>query len=310
MVASVSDLKLFRLTNGTATELVSASVALEKSLQKVVEKNMEALFGVRFLASEYSTGAKHGGRIDSLGIDENSSPVIFEYKRAVNENVINQGLFYLDWLLDHRAEFQLLVMKRLGATEAEAIDWRNPRLVCVASGFTRYDEHAVQQINRSIELVRYRDFGGELLALELMTATKVESGKADDAPAPKGSGAASSSKTVTEYLSQASEDLQDLYGELDAYCEGLGDDVTKKTLKNYFAYRRLKNFACVEVHPQTKTLLVYLKVDPDSVDLEGGFSRDVRSIGHFGTGDLELRVTTNEQLERALPMIQRSYEAS
>ena len=50
---------------------------------------------MRFLASEYSTGARHGGRIDSLGIDENSSPVIFEYKRAVNENVINQGLFYL-----------------------------------------------------------------------------------------------------------------------------------------------------------------------------------------------------------------------
>jgi hypothetical protein len=35
--------------------------------------------------------------------DENGSPVIFEYKRSVNENVINQGLFYLNWLLDHRA---------------------------------------------------------------------------------------------------------------------------------------------------------------------------------------------------------------
>ena len=66
------------------------------------------------LASEYSTGPKHGGRIDTLGIDENGNPVIIEYKRATNENVINQGLFYLDWLLDHRAEFKLLVMERLG----------------------------------------------------------------------------------------------------------------------------------------------------------------------------------------------------
>ena len=65
-------------------------------------------------------------------------------------------------------------MERLGAEEADAIDWRNPRLICVANGFTRYDEHAVQQINRSIELVRYRDFDGELLALELVTTTKVE----------------------------------------------------------------------------------------------------------------------------------------
>lgn len=306
----MSDLKLFRLSNGNATELASASVALEKSLQVVVERNMETLFGVRFLASEYSTGVKHGGRIDSLGIDENSSPVIFEYKRAVNENVINQGLFYLDWLLDHRAEFQLLVMKKLGAEEAEAIDWRNPRLICVANGFTRYDEHAVQQINRSIELVRYRDFGGELLALELVTTTKVEVTDSAGAPTPKGSASSTSSKTVTEYLAQSSKDLQDLYGELEAYCHGLGDDVTKKALKLYFAFRRLKNFACVEVHPQTRTLLIYLKLDPDTVELEDGFSRDVRSIGHFGTGDLELRVKTREQLEKALPLIHKSYEAS
>lgn len=306
----MSDLKLFRLTNGEATELTSTSVALEKSLQVVVERNMDTLFGVRFLASEYSTGAKHGGRIDSLGIDENSSPVIFEYKRAVNENVINQGLFYLDWLLDHRAEFQLLVMKRLGAEEADSIDWRNPRLICVASGFTRYDEHAVQQINRSIELVRYRDFGGELLALDLMTTSKVEVTSAEGAPTPKGSAPATASKTVTEYLAQAPAALQDLYAELEAYCESLGDDVTKKALKLYFAFRRLKNFACVEVHPQTKTLLVYLKVDPDSLELEDGFSRDVRNIGHFGTGDLELRIQTPDQLAKALPLIQKSYEAS
>ncbi len=65
---------------------------------------------------------KHGGRIDSLGLDENGSPVILEYKRSVNENVINQGLFYLDWLLDHKAEFELLVMKKLGP---EAPGWCN-----------------------------------------------------------------------------------------------------------------------------------------------------------------------------------------
>jgi predicted transport protein len=306
----VSDLKLFRISAGHATELMSSSVRLEKSLQEVVERNMETLFGVRILASEYSTGARHGGRIDSLGIDENSSPVIFEYKRATNENVINQGLFYLDWLLDHRAEFELLVMRQLGVEDAKAIDWRNPRLICVANGFTRYDEHAVQQINRSIELVRYRDFQSELLALELVTSTKPDTAGATEAPTPKGPSPSASSKTVTELLDQASTELRDLYAELERYCESLGDDVTKKVLKLYFAFRRLKNFACVEVHPQSKNLLIFLKVDPDTIELSPGFSRDVRRIGHFGTGDLELRVMSPEDLERSLPLIQRSYEAS
>lgn len=64
------DLKLFRIDDGAATELEGSHALLEKHLQRVVETNMETLLGVRFLASEYSTGERHGGRIDSLGIDE------------------------------------------------------------------------------------------------------------------------------------------------------------------------------------------------------------------------------------------------
>jgi predicted transport protein len=85
----------------------------------------------------------------------------------------------------------------------------------------------------------------------------------------------------------------------------LGDEVTKKTLKFYVAYRRLKNFACV--HPQTHALLVYLKMDPDSLQLEEGFSRDVRGVGHYGTGDLELRIRNAKDFAKAQPLIQQSY---
>ncbi|MBD8011661.1 DUF91 domain-containing protein [Microbacterium sp. Re1] len=302
----MADLKLFRVADGIATELHSTTVALERSLQQLIERNMEEMFATRFLASEFSTGSRHGGRIDSLGIDENNSPVIFEYKRATNENVINQGLFYLNWLVDHQAEFTLLVMKELGQDVADAIDWRAPRLVCVASGYTRYDEHAVEQINRSIDLVTYRDFGGELFALELVHASRVEPQSANDAPdVSRGHG-----RTVTELLGQSSPELTALYERLDAFLVALGDDVSKKATKQYFAYRRLKNFACVEVHPQSRNLLVYLKVNPDEIELEEGFSRDVRNIGHFGTGDLELRISNQRHLDRAESLLQASYENS
>src|SRR5690242_11647174 len=283
---------------------------VEKSLQVLFECNLDALLGVRFLASEHSTGPAHGGRIDTLGLDEDGSPVIFEYKRAVNENVINQGLFYLDWLLDHRAEFELLVMRKLDAKAAEQIDWSGPRLVCVASDFTRYDEHAIAQINRSIELVRYRDYDGAYLTLDLVastSATATAAGEAGDAPKPARS---SSEKTVTQLHEQAPEDLRNLYGALEAYLLSLGDDVTKTTRQLYYAFRRIKNFACVEIHPQTKKLLVYLKTDPSSVALEPGFTRDVTKIGHFGTGNLEVTIGTTQDFERAQPLIQMSYQAS
>ena len=309
----LSDLKLFRIDGKQATEVPGTSMALEKPLQALIETNMEALFGVRFIASEYSTGKKHGGRIDSLGLDENGSPTIFEYKRATNQNVINQGLFYLDWLLDHRAEFQLLVMQRLGNDAADTIDWSNPRLVCVAGDFTRYDEHAVLQINRSIELVRYRDYGGELLALELLTSTEAKATAAGQPAAvnlkPPGS-KQPSEKTVTELHQQAPQALKELYDTLEQHLLGLGDDVVKKVNKNYYAFRRLKNFACVEVHPQSQKLLVYVKSTADPDVLVPGFTRDVTNIGHFGTGNLEISIDSSEDLEQAKPLVQASYEAN
>jgi len=301
----MSDIKLFRTVGGAVTELAGTSVALEKSLQALIEVNLEVFLGVRFLASEYSTGKTHGGRIDTLGIDENNCPVIIEYKRSLNENVINQGLFYLDWLLDHRAEFTLLAMKVIGPEVQMAIDWSSPRLICIAGDFTKYDEHAVAQINRTIELVRYRRYGDDYMVLELVnsvTGTALETEK----PA----GAKPIYKTVTDYLQQASPDLRDLYHATEAFQLALGDDVTRKVTQVYIAFRRIKNFSCVEVHPQSKKLLVYLKVDPAAIALEPSFTRDVSKIGHFGTGDLEVTLTCLDDLERAKPLIVASYEVS
>ena len=91
---------------------------------------------------------------------------------------------------------------------------------------------------------------------------------------------------------------------------GFGDDVQFKTLKFYFAFKRIKNFASVEVRTNVKVVLVYVKVNPDTVELIEGFTRDVRSIGHYGTGDLEITIRNQEDVEKALPLLTKSYEVS
>ncbi|MBP2637792.1 MAG: hypothetical protein H6Q72_3699 [Firmicutes bacterium] len=303
----MSDIKLFKLINNSVTEMEAHSFAIEKSLQTLMEMHLEGFLGVRFLASEYSTGKTHAGRIDTLGIDENGCPVIIEFKRAVNENVINQGLYYLDWLMDHKAEFKLLAMEKIGVSAAELIEWLSPRLLCIAGDFTKYDIHAVQQINRNIELIRYRRYGEELFLLELINATvsNQPSTPAIDPGKPQ-----KKDKTVSEYLEGAKPSLRDLYEAVEAFLIALGDDVQKKVLNNYFAFQRIKNFACVEVHPQKEKLLIYVKINPDTVTLETNFSRDVSKIGHFGTGDLELTVRNIDDMEKAKAYIIQSYEAS
>lgn len=301
----MGEIKLFKIDGQNAKEIDGKKMEFEKSLQTLFEKNLEIFLGVRFLDSEHSTGKIHGGRIDSLGLDENGCPVIIEYKRSINENVINQGLFYLDWLLDHKADFKLLVIDTLGKDQADKVDWTAPRLICVAPAYTRYDQYAVRQINRNIDLLSYRRYGDDLLTIELVHSNNaLDPLQLNEREKPKDS--KKGDKPVAEWLQEMDEIMLDLVSDLRAFLLGLGDDITEKQLKLYLAYRRIKNFACVVL--QKKSLLVYVKLNPDTVTLEKEFTRDVRQIGHWATGDLEISIRNKEDLIKAQPLIAKSYE--
>ena len=300
-------LTLFRSEAGRAVPMVGSAAGLERHLQTYIERNMPTLLGVRFLASEYYTGAQHAGRVDSLGLDEDGSPVVVEYKRRTDENVISQSLYYMSWLRDHRAEFEALVAERLSPEAAAEVDWSNPRIICVAADFSRYDAHAVREINRRIDLVRYTAFGEELLALELLVSVSgVAPSLRTVAAAPP---AETRARTVSDALVQASEELLALFGDLDARLLELGDSSSVR-LAQYVAYRRSRNFACVKVLAREQSLVVYLRVDPRSIELAEGFTRDVSQIGHHGTGNLEVRIRSARDLDRAGDLLVASYQAA
>jgi len=298
----MSDIKLFSITTNAAQEIQGTASNLEKPLQTFIEANLEALLGIRLIATEYSTGKTHAGRIDTLGFDEDASPVIIEYKRSTGENIINQGLFYLDWLMDHQAEFKLRVLDLLGKATADAIDWTAPRLICIAADFTKYDAHAVQQMNRNIELIRYRQFGKDLLLLELVNAVAADTTIKKTKPS-KNMGP---DKTVADHFADMTPVLRALFESLAGYIMSLGDDVQRKDLKLYVAFKRLRNFATVVF--QKNNLTVYLRLDPDRLPKDDPFIRDVRQIGHWGTGDVELNLADSADLDRAKPLVFQAYE--
>lgn len=311
----MSDIKLFKVENGVAKELQGQASDLEKPLQTLIEANLLPMLGIRFVATEYATGRTHAGRIDSLGLDENNSPVILEYKRSVGENVINQGLYYLDWLMDHQAEFKLQVMEKLGVAAAADIDWTSPRVLCIAADFTKYDAHAVQQISQSVELIRYRRFGTDLLLLEQINTASNGRSRArirsvaegePELPVTTKSAAAASDKSYAEWLAQLAPDMLELVSSLDDFIVSLGDDVQRKELKLYMAFKRLKNFATVVL--QKNRLLLFVHVDPDLLMPLAPNMRDARKFGHWGTGDLEISITGFADLEQAKPVIVQAYE--
>ena len=260
---------------------------------------MQEFFGVRFLASEYRID---NGRMDSIGIDENNCPVIFEYKRFSSENVINQGLFYLNWLLEHKANFKLLVLETYGNEFANNIDWSMPRVVCIASDFNKYDEEAIKQINRNVSLIRYKQYNNDLLLFELLNTNTVA--PIDNEQVERKT-SQNNEKTFTEQYKNAPQKFKALYDELSDYATSLGDDVSQSTLKLYSAFKKIKNFCTMEVY-QAK-MLINFRLNPDEYELSDTL-RDIRNIGHWGCGDLQLIMRDRSEIEKAKELILKAYE--
>ena len=296
----MADIKLFNI-RGKVQEYQSGTVTLEKELQTVIENNMETFFGVTFLASEYRT--TDGGRMDSIGIDENHCPVIFEYKRSVKDSVINQGLFYLNWLLDHKDSFKVLVIEKLGLKAAETIDWTMPRVICVAGDFTKYDESAIKQMNRNISLIRYKKFGDDLLMFEQINeniAAVIEDNTSVISPKTK-----NLSKSFADHKKEAPSTILTIYEDIRNFVLSLGDDIAENQLKFYVAFKKIKNIVCVEIF--NNKLILHLKLDVTTVDYEEGFTRDTSGIGHYATGDVEVTIKNRTDYEKAKILIERAY---
>ncbi len=66
-----------------------------------------------------------------------------------------------------------------------------------------------------------------------------------------------------------------------------------------------QNIVCVEV--QRQRALVFVKLNPNKLDSLPKNGRDVSRIGHYGTGDLELSIASNDDLAIAKEFIEQAY---
>lgn len=292
------------------TRLNKSTFPKEKFLQKLFEENLETLLGVRFLRTQYKTTDNQ--KMDTLGIDENNNPVIIEYKCTSNVGVIIQAISYLAWLKEHRAAFKDLVRDKLGKDIANKIEWGTPRLICIAADFSKREKNAAgllaEEMNGSVELVRYCKFGDNSLLLELLTKVSKRHSSIS-LPPPIINAVGKKQITVSESLEYATPELKNLYYAVENFIMNLGDDINKEIRQTYFAFRRIRNFACIEIKHKAKKIILYLKINPDSLKLEEGFTRNV-GRNHAGTGELGVTLKSNDDLEKAKKLIQKSYEES
>lgn len=301
---------LYQIKQQRVLQVKPSSFKNERELQKLFEVNLEELLGVRFIASEFTTGDRQRGRIDSLGIDQDGTPVIVEYKKTGRENVINQGLFYLDWLVDHKGDFALAAQQTLG-NEIE-IDWSSPRLILVAESFSEYDKYAVNRIGANIQLWTYRRYGEDFLFLESIFATTSQK-------TPKREKVVETETVIEEieeeivytlddHLKGKSEDIKILFDALreKVFALNVEGDIIEKPNKIYISYKHGKNFC--EIRPQSREVKIWLDIGFSELDDPKKLSRDVSQVGHYGTGEVETKLGNLSELDDVMYLIEQSYK--
>ena len=290
--------------NGGKLELIRPQeIDLEKNLQNLIENNLEEIFGCRFVASEFSTGLVHSGRIDTIALSEDNNPVIIEYKKVESSSLLNQSLFYLHWLYDHKGDFQIAVNKTLGNIE---IDWSNIRVICIAPKYKKYDLHAAEVMGAPIELWKYKNYENGMFNLEEVFKNGKNTTKQPEQPVDIGASPSWTYETHSNKL--GSVQLKELLEEVKEYIMGLDESVEEAPKKLYIAYKIAKNFVCVECFK--KKIGLYLKFTQEYIKEceKKGIGRDMTRIGHFGTGNFEFVINGREDLEMAKELIRVSFE--
>jgi predicted transport protein len=305
---------LFKMSGCDLVPVEQANFALEKKLQTLIEKNLAAVFNCRFVASEFSTGALHAGRIDSLALSEDNNPVIIEYKKVESSELINQSLFYLHWIQDHKGDFEIAVQRALG--NGVEVDWSDVRVICIAPNYKKYDLHAVQVMGANIELWKYRLFKNDSIYLEEVfqaTRTTTLPSSTDGGKNPvmveAGKKAAQVRATATyefeEHLKGKPAHIQSLMYTIQEFMVGLDPAIDEVPKKYYIAYKISQNIVCME--PQSRCIKLFVKLSASHVETPPKFYRDVASIGHYGTGDSEFTITSEQDFDQVKPFIKLAY---
>lgn len=247
-------------------------------------------------------------------MSEDDNPVIIEYKKVESSELINQSLYYLSWINDHRGDFEIAVQKSLG--NSIQVDWSDVRVICIAPNYKKYDLYAVQVMGANIELWTYRLFRDQFLYFEEVlqksyspTTSMTPANSKDPVMVAAGKKAAITRATATytfdQHLEGKSERVRELALAVQEFIMGLDPAMEEAPKKLYVAYKISQNIACMEI--QSQRILLFLKLNPKEIANPPKNSRDMTEKGHFGTGDFEMVIKVMDDLEIAKPFIEMAY---
>lgn len=300
---------LFKNNKQTLSPLKEVPFKLERDLQKIFEDNLTEVAQLTLVKSEFMI---KNYRLDTLAFDETAKAfVIIEYKKSNSNSVVDQGIAYLNLMLDYKAEFIIEYNERFNKSLLRSeVDWSQTKVMFVSPGFTVNQKQATNFKDLAIELWEVKQFEGEILTVNPIKKSKTAPSikqlqGAEDTELKK---VVNEIKVYTEedHLQGKSEEVKELYEAFKDSILNLANDTDIKPKKQEIGFTKNgKIFSDICVMKGSLKLWINLK--REKLDDPKKLARDVSSIGHWGNGDFEIIIKDTKALEYIMSLVKQAF---
>lgn len=302
---------IYKQTDNRLIPIKEKKVGLEKTLQNLVEANLSDVFGLSFVASEFSL---NNLRVDTLAFDEEAKAfVIIEYKRDKNFTVIDQGYAYLALLLNNKADFVLEYNEKTKKNlRKDDIDWSQSRVMFVAQSFTKYQQEAIGFQDLPIELWEVKKYDEDLVSFNQVRASeKSESIKT----VTKNKDIERVSREIKQYsvedhIKPSWSKAKELFDEFSQRVLELDPRFEIHPVKYYIGFNiENKNVVAVKVRT-TKLLLELLRVQPkDLKDPEKRTRYRKNSFEYYNKHITQFEINSEDDIDYAMSLVKQVYKS-
>ncbi len=294
--------------NGRLTLVEEINFKLEKEIQKICEDNLEQLFGLEVVKSQFTV---QNFRIDTLAFDPRTkSFVVIEYKKDKVFSVIDQGYAYLALLLNNKADFILEYNENhRKSIKRDDVDWSQTKVIFISPCFSQYQMQSINFKDLPIELWEFKKYGNETVSFVQIQHSGVTGSIKTISKRSKAIESVSNEVIVfteDDHLAKGSDVTIELYERLKASLLALGTNVKVRPTKNYIGFISKTNF--IDILIQKKTIKIWLNLKQgELLDDQRKAARDVSNIGHWGNGDYELQIPDEKDFDYIINLAKQSY---
>lgn len=300
---------LYNMNNFKLEPIKKVEFKYERELQKLTEDNLEELFGLKFVASEFQLDNL---RIDTLAFNEETkSFVIIEYKKGRSYSVIDQGYSYLGLLLNNKAEFVLKYNQKFNKNYGkEDIDFSQTVVMFIAPSYTTYQLKSVEFNDLAFELWKVTKFSNDTVLYDQINVSENKASIKEVTSSQTNSEKARVNSEIKKYtiedVFEKREHMLDFYYEVKEKIENEFDDVTIKATKLYLVFK-VNNKIFVSLKPLSNRIRFWINIEIGKLNDFENKTRDVSKIGHHGVGNYQIDIEPNEDLYYLMSLIKQSY---